>query len=57
MRIALLLYVQYSEFLFSMDIGYMDDLISGSHSASKGGVHYLAADLIWNLPYKKRSVE
>lgn len=39
---------------FSVDIGYMDDLIRGSNSIHKGGVHYLAADLIWNLPYKKK---
>lgn len=39
---------------FSVDIGYMNDLIQDSHSITKGGVHYLAADLIWNLPYKKK---
>ncbi|MET3536117.1 DUF2490 domain-containing protein [Chryseobacterium limigenitum] len=39
---------------FTMDIGYADDLIRNSHSITKGGVHYLAADLIWNLPYKKK---
>ncbi|MFP7654834.1 hypothetical protein [Chryseobacterium proteolyticum] len=39
---------------FTVDIGYMDDLIRDSHSIHKGGVHYLAADLIWNLPYKKK---
>lgn len=39
---------------FSVDISYMDDLIQNSHSITKGGVHYLAADLIWNLPYKKQ---
>lgn len=38
---------------FTVDIGYMDDLIRGSKSIHKGGVHYLAADLIWNIPYKK----
>ncbi|MEG1216861.1 MAG: DUF2490 domain-containing protein [Chryseobacterium sp.] len=38
---------------FTVDIGYMDDLIRGSTSIHKGGVHYLAADLIWNIPYKK----
>lgn len=38
---------------FTVDIGYMDDLIQGSKSIHKGGVHYLAADLIWNIPYKK----
>ncbi|SHF16408.1 DUF2490 domain-containing protein [Chryseobacterium vrystaatense] len=38
---------------FTMDIGYMDDLIRGSTSIKKGGVHYLAVDLIWNLPFKK----
>ncbi len=36
---------------FTIDIGYMDDLIRGSRSIHKGGVHYLAADLIWNIPY------
>lgn len=39
---------------FTMDIGYVDNLIRNSHSITKGGVHYLAADLIWNLPYKKK---
>ncbi len=38
---------------FTVDIGYMDDLIRGSRSIHHGGVHYLAADLIWNIPYKK----
>lgn len=38
---------------FTVDIGYMDDLIQGSKSIHKGGVHYLAADLIWNIPYRK----
>lgn len=57
MRIALYYMFNIPNSPFSMDIGYMDDLISGSHSASKGGVHYLAADLIWNLPYKKRGIE
>lgn len=38
---------------FTVDIGYMDDLIRDSNSIHKGGVHYLAADLIWNIPYKK----
>ncbi|MCS3529888.1 DUF2490 domain-containing protein [Chryseobacterium sp. JUb7] len=37
---------------FTVDIGYMDDLIRGSRSIHNGGVHYLAADLIWNLPYR-----
>ncbi|ASE64074.1 DUF2490 domain-containing protein [Chryseobacterium indologenes] len=39
---------------FTVDIGYMDDLIRGSESIHHGGVHYVAADLIWNIPYKKR---
>lgn len=39
---------------FTVDIGYMDDLIRGSKSIHKGGVHYLAADLIWNVPYKRK---
>lgn len=39
---------------FTVDIGYMDDLIRGSRSIRHGGVHYLAADLIWNIPYKKK---
>lgn len=54
MRIALYYMFNIPNSPFSMDIGYMDDLINGSHSASKGGVHYLAADLIWNLPYHKK---
>jgi hypothetical protein len=33
----------------------MDDLIRGSRSIHHGGVHYLAADLIWNIPYKKKA--
>ncbi|HCN51968.1 MAG TPA: hypothetical protein DIT10_23295 [Chryseobacterium sp.] len=40
---------------FTVDIGYMDDLIRGSQSIHHGGVHYLAADLIWNIPYKKKA--
>ncbi len=39
---------------FTVDIGYMDDLIRGSKSIHHGGVHYLAADVIWNIPYRKR---
>lgn len=39
---------------FTVDIGYMDDLIRGSKSIHHGGVHYLAADLIWNIPYKEK---
>ena len=39
---------------FTVDIGYVNDLIRNSHSITKGGVHYLAADLVWNLPYKKK---
>lgn len=35
---------------FSVDIGYVNDLIRGSRSVKKGGVHYLAMDLIWDLP-------
>ncbi|MBV8326262.1 DUF2490 domain-containing protein [Chryseobacterium sp.] len=42
---------------FTVDIGYMDDLIRGSQSIHKGGVHYLAADLIWNIPYKKKEAD
>ncbi|WP_167032529.1 DUF2490 domain-containing protein [Chryseobacterium sp. Tr-659] len=38
---------------FTVDIGYMDDLIRGSNSIHHGGVHYLAADLVWNIPYKR----
>ncbi|MFZ4931095.1 DUF2490 domain-containing protein [Chryseobacterium sp. Mn2064] len=38
---------------FTVDVGYMDDLIRGSRSIHHGGVHYVAADLIWNIPYKK----
>jgi len=40
---------------FTVDIGYMDDLIRGSRSIHHGGVHYLAADLIWNIPYKNKA--
>nr|WP_315031211.1 DUF2490 domain-containing protein [uncultured Chryseobacterium sp.] len=40
---------------FTVDIGYMDDLIRGSRSIHHGGVHYLAADLIWNIPYRKKN--
>ncbi|WP_288436776.1 DUF2490 domain-containing protein [uncultured Chryseobacterium sp.] len=39
---------------FTVDVGYMDDLIRDSRSIHHGGVHYLAADLVWNIPYKKR---
>lgn len=39
---------------FTVDVGYMDDLIRDSRSIHHGGVHYLAADLIWNIPYRKR---
>lgn len=39
---------------FTVDIGYMNDLIRGSRSIHHGGVHYLAADLVWNIHYKKK---
>lgn len=39
---------------FTADIGYVNDLIRGSRSIKQGGVHYLAADLIWNLPFKHK---
>ncbi|QBJ88091.1 DUF2490 domain-containing protein [Chryseobacterium gleum] len=39
---------------FTVDVGYMDDLIRDSRSIHHGGVHYLAADLIWNIPYRKK---
>lgn len=39
---------------FTVDVGYMDDLIRDSRSIHHGGVHYLAADLIWNMPYRKK---
>ena len=35
----------------SMDLGYMNDLIITDHSPVD--VHYIALDLIWNLPFKK----
>ncbi|CAH0255168.1 hypothetical protein SRABI04_03335 [Chryseobacterium sp. Bi04] len=38
---------------FTVDVGYMNDLIRDSRSIHHGGVHYLAADLIWNIPYHK----
>ncbi|SIQ82237.1 Protein of unknown function [Chryseobacterium sp. RU33C] len=38
---------------FTVDIGYMDELIRGSRSIHHGGVHYLTADLIWNIAYRK----
>jgi hypothetical protein len=54
MRIAVYYMFNIPDSPFTVDIGYMDDLIRDSHSITKGGVHYLAADLIWNLPYKKK---
>lgn len=39
---------------FSVDIGYVNDLIRESRSIKKGGVHYLATDVIWNLPFKNK---
>ncbi|MGG5209936.1 DUF2490 domain-containing protein [Chryseobacterium sp. MIQD13] len=39
---------------FSIDIEYVNNLIRNSRSIKKGGVHYLAADLIWNLPFKHK---
>lgn len=39
---------------FTVDIGYVNDLIRESKSIKKGGVHYLAADIIWNLPFKNK---
>ncbi|WP_435524296.1 hypothetical protein [Chryseobacterium indoltheticum] len=36
---------------FTVDIGYMDDLIRNSRSIRHGGVHYLAADVVWNIPF------
>lgn len=38
---------------FTVDVGYMNDLIRDSKSIHQGGVHYLAADIIWNIPDKK----
>lgn len=35
-----------------LDVGYMNDLIKG-YDQVDFGVHYLAVDLIWNLPYHK----
>lgn len=35
----------------SMDIGYVNDQIRG-YDAAKWGVHYLALDVIWNIPYR-----
>jgi hypothetical protein len=36
-----------------LDLGYMNDLIKG-YDKVDFGVHYLAVDLIWNLPYSKK---
>ncbi|WP_293942603.1 MULTISPECIES: DUF2490 domain-containing protein [unclassified Sphingobacterium] len=36
-----------------LDVGYMNDLIKG-YDQVDFGVHYLAVDLIWNLPYHKK---
>lgn len=53
MRIAAYYMVNIPHTPFTVDIGYMNDLIRDSKSIHKGGVHYVAADLIWNIPYKK----
>lgn len=37
---------------FSMDVGYMNDLIRKSDKPID--VHYIAADLTWNIPYSKK---
>ncbi|SMG38985.1 DUF2490 domain-containing protein [Sphingobacterium psychroaquaticum] len=34
----------------SMDVGYVNNLIRGNHQA-KAGIHYLAMDLVWDLPF------
>lgn len=36
-----------------LDVGYMNDLIKG-YDQVDFGVHYMAVDLIWNLPYKQK---
>ncbi|ASW73531.1 DUF2490 domain-containing protein [Chryseobacterium piperi] len=54
MRIAAYYMFRIPNSPFTVDIGYMDDLIRGSESIHKGGVHYIAADLIWDLPYHKK---
>lgn len=54
MRIAAYYILTIPNSPFTVDLGYMDDLIRGSRSLHHGGVHYLAADLIWNIPYRKR---
>ncbi len=54
MRIAAYYMFTIPDSPFTVDIGYMDDLIRDSRSIHHGGVHYLAADLIWNIPYRKK---
>lgn len=54
MRLGLYYMFEIPNSPFTVDIGYVDDLIRNSHSITKGGVHYLAADVMWNLPYKKK---
>lgn len=38
---------------FTVDIGYMNNLIKDSRSIHRGGVHYVAVDLIWNIPFSR----
>lgn len=50
-RLGLYYFFQIPKTPFSMDIGYVNNLIKG-YQAAKSGVHYLAVDLIWTIPYR-----
>lgn len=51
-RLGLYYWFQIPKTPLAMDIGYVNNLINGYRDA-KSGVHYLAVDLIWTIPYRR----
>jgi len=51
-RLGLYYLFQIPKTPLAMDIGYVNNLIKGYRTA-KSGVHYLAVDLIWTIPYRR----
>ncbi|MEO4006530.1 hypothetical protein [Flavobacterium sp. CAU 1735] len=49
-RLGLYYLLQIPKTPLTVDIGYVNNLIKG-YRAAKSGVHYLAVDLIWTIPY------
>ncbi|UUC47294.1 DUF2490 domain-containing protein [Flavobacterium cerinum] len=52
-RLGLYYLFQIPKTPLSMDIGYVNNRIKG-YRAAKSGVHYLAVDLIWTIPYRHK---